>query len=412
MKSLLKIFLPVLILTISLSVFMVLRASKPEQPAVKPQERVWRVEVQEVAPQILEPTLTLYGQVETQSLFKAAAPAASRVERVLVQEGQSVAEGQLLISLDPRDFLPRLQQAQAEVTKLQAELDSERIRQESDLEALEHERKLLQLARQGVERARQLQTKKLGSESELDQALQQLTQQSLLLTNRERSITDHPARVQALEARLSSAVAGLDQAKLDYERSQVKAPYPGLIASVETAVGNQVSASQQLLTMYDSASLELRARIPEPYLDELEQSLESGLPLLGYAGLGSRQIRLRLLRLAGEADPSGTDALFAIEQAGDWLRSGQTLQFRLQRRAQGQALAVPFSAIYGEDRAYKLVEGRMQGVKLRILGSYMSEAGDELLLVRSEQLAAGDLLVVTHLPNAMDGLRVESVISE
>lgn len=54
----------------------------------------------------------------------------------------------------------------------------------------------------------------------------------------------------------------------------------------------------------------------------------------------------------------------------------------------------------------------MQGLQLETFGSYVTERGDELLLVRSDQLNTGDQLVITHLPNAMDGLRVEAVVNE
>jgi len=411
-KRIIIILLPILIITFSVSIFMVLRASRPEQPAVSTNDRVWRVEVLEVVPQTLAPSLTLYGKVETPTLFKAAAPAVSRVQRVLVREGEAVAKGQLLISLDPRDFLPRVQQAQAEMAELEAQLRSERIRQDSDLNALEYERKLLGLSSQGVDRARRLQTKKLGSDSELDQALQELARQSLLLTSRELSIADHPARTQVLEARLQKAAAGLAQAELDLERSQVKAPYPGRVATVEAAEGNQVSANQQLLSLYNPASLELRARIPTPYLDELQQNLETGYPLIGFSGRGGKPIQLRLVRLAGEADPSGIDALFEIDQGGSSLRSGQILRFTLRRQPREGALVVPYSVLYGADRAYKLVQGRMQGLQLEAFGSYVTESGEEQLLVRSDQLEAGDKLVITHLPNAMDGLRAEAVVDE
>ena len=412
MKRIVKILLPILIIMLSVSIFMVLRASRPEQPPVSTKDRVWRVEVLEVVPQTLAPSLTLYGRVESPTLYKAAAPASSRVQRVLVREGERVEKGQLLISLDPRDFLPRVEQAQAEVAELEAQLNSERIRQSSDLEALEYERKLLELSNQGVERARRLQTKKLGSDSELDQARQELARQSLSLTSRKLSIADHPARIQALEARLQKAAAGLSQAELDFERSQVKAPYAGLVASVEVAEGDQVSDNRQLLSLYDPGNLELRARIPTPYLDELEQSLENGFPLIGFAGQPNRRIQLSLSRLAGEADPSGIDALFVIDQGSGLLRSGQILQFKLGRQPREGTLAVPYSALYGKDRAYKLVQGYMQGLQLETFGSYVTERGDELLLVRSDQLNTGDQLVITHLPNAMDGLRVEAVVNE
>lgn len=412
MKRIAKFFLPILIITFSVSIFMVLRASRPELPPVETKERVWRVEVQEVVPQTLAPSLTLYGRVETPALFKAAAPTASRVQQVLVREGETVVQGQLLIVLDARDFLPRVEQAQAEVAELEAQLRSEHTRQRSDLSALEYERKLLELSTQSVERARRLQTKKLGSDSELDLAQQALARQALSLTSRELSIADHPARIQVLEARLDKASAGLAQAELDFERSQVKAPYSGRIATVDVAEGNQVSANQQLLSLYDQASLELRARIPAPFLDELEQSQDAGYPLLGFSGRDGRRIALRLVRLAGEADPSGIDALFAIEQGTAWLRSGQIVQFTLRLQPREGALAVPYSVLYGEGRAYKLVQGRMQGVQVKTLGSYVATNGNEQLLIRSDQLNKGDELVLTHLPNAIDGLRAEAVVDE
>jgi hypothetical protein len=51
----------------------------------------------------------------------------------------------------------------------------------------------------------------------------------------------------------------------------------------------------------------------------------------------------------------------------------------------------------------------MQGVPVRSLGSWFTDTGEERLLVQAAGLAAGDRLVVSHMPNAIDGLRVETV---
>ena len=169
---------------------------------------------------------------------------------------------------------------------------SEQIRYASDLEALEQERRLLQLSGQNLERTRRLQKQKLGSDSELDQARQELARQRLSLATRERAISDYPARVQALEAKLKRAQARLQTTELDLERSRIVAPYPGRIASVEVAEGNQVSPNQQLLALYDPARLELRARIPVPFLDELVDSGSAGPSLEGFIGDGERRILL------------------------------------------------------------------------------------------------------------------------
>jgi multidrug efflux pump subunit AcrA (membrane-fusion protein) len=401
-----------MILTAAVATFLALKTSRPAQTPAKITERVWRVETLLVEPKLLAPTLTLYGQLEAPNLHRAAAPASARVERVLVREGDLVAAGQLLIELDARDFTPAVAQAQAEIDEYEAQLRSERIRQAADLEAQEQERRLLQLSRQSLERARRLQKQKLGSDSELDLARQDLARQALSLTGRERDISDHPARVQALEAKLNRARAKLQTAQLNLERSRVQAPHAGRIASIEVAVGNQVSTNQQLLTLYDPAALELRARIPAPFLTELLESGADDFSLRGFIGSGESRIALQLSRLAGEADPSGTDALFVLQQQSGWLRAGQLLSFNLQRQPQGDAFAVPHSVIYGGNRVYKLVDGRLQGVQVEPLGNYAREEGDEWLLVRSRELQAGEALVVTHLPNATDGLRVAPVTAQ
>lgn len=411
MKRILKILLPILVLSAGIGVFAALKATKPEQPPAKIKERVWRVEVERLSPRSLAPQLTLYGQLETPSLFRAAAPAPSRVDRVLVREGESVIEGQLLVALDERDFLPRLNQARAEIAELEAQLESENIRHQSDLTALRQEQKLLQLSQDGVGREQRMRKQKLGSESALDQAEQELARQALGVNSRKLAITDHPARSGALKARLQRAQAQLTEIALDYERSQVRAPYDGIVAQVQVAVGDQVADNSLLLSMYDPGSLEVRARIPTPFQQRLQHSLTAGEPLQGEADLNGAEIRLRLERFAGEADPSGVDALFQIEQGAEWIRTGQMLSFILRLAPQQNSLPVPYQSVYGGNRVYRLVDGRLQGVAIETLGNFRDQQGRERLLVRAPELQPGDNLVITHLPNAIEGLRAEAVDS-
>jgi multidrug efflux pump subunit AcrA (membrane-fusion protein) len=408
-KRAVKIILPLAILLSGIGVFAALKATKPQPEVAISQERVWRVEAEAVRPSTLAPQLTLYGRLETRRLLKAAAPAPARVDRILVDEGERVGEGDLLVVLDERDFLPKLAQAEAEVTELEAQLNSEEIRHKADLAALTQERKLLTLAEDAVRRARRLLTQQLGADSAVDEAEQAAARQQLAVTTREQAIADHPARIKVLEARLQRAEAGLQQVQLDLERSRITAPYPAVVASVEVAEGDQVGDNAVLLSLYSQGSLELRARIPAPYQQELQLALDAGRVLGGRAGAGEQEVGLQLARLAGEAAPSGVDALFRVERGAEWLRPGQMLHFELERPAREGLIAVPYQAIYGSDRVYTLQEGRMRGVRVEVIGNTVLDGGEERLLVSAPTLQAGDLLVVTHLPNAIDGLRAEAV---
>lgn len=409
MKRLIKFLLPVLILAVGFGVFQYLKQTRPERPPAELVERVWRIEAETVEPRRLSPGLELYGSVQTPDLLRAAASAQARVAGVLVREGDRVEAGQLLVELDPRDFSFRLAQARARIDELEAQVESEQTGHETDLAAFEQERKLLAIAQDGVERASQLTKQRVGSQTDLDIAEQELARQALAVSNREMSIADFPARRRALEARLASARAGLEEIALELERAPVVAPYDAIIAKVSVTAGDQVRKDDVLLTLYAIDSLEVRARIPAPFQAELSASLQAEGRLPAMATVGERTLKLSLERLAGEASASGIDGLFDVEDEEGLLRAGQMIALRLERPPRDGVVPAPFGAVYGGDRVYTLVDGRMKGVSVRSLGSWFTETGEERLLVQAPDLAAGDRLIVTHMPNAVDGLRVEAV---
>lgn len=406
MPKLLKIIIPILVVAAAVGVFAFLKATRPHRPVAAIEERVWRVEVEPARPARLAPQLVLYGRVENPDLLKVAASGPARVAEVAVRDGQRVAAGDLLIQLDDRDFLPALRQAEALVAELEAQVQSEMLRHDHDQRALEQERKLLDLARNGVARAERLKTQRAGSDADLDAAEQAVAQQTLAVTQRERDIADHPARRAALAARLASARAKVEETALGLARSRVLAPFEGLVAGVEVSVGDQVKEDALLLRLYAVADLEVRARIPAPYQAEIAAALAAGATLEATAVGGLP--RLRLERLAGEAQPSGAAGLFRVLAGGEALRLGQMLELRLSRPPRDDLVALPFAAVQGGDRIYRLVDGRLRGLEVEVLGPW-SDGGEERLLIHSPALAAGDRVLVTHLPNALDGLKVEAL---
>jgi HlyD family secretion protein len=397
------------ILATGIGSFVILKLSGPVQQPVESRERVWRVDTLIAQPRQLYPTLTLYGRVETPELLRAAAPADGRVAAVEVREGQRIEPGQLLLTMDPRDFVPLVQQAQADVDDLQAQLIREQLQHAANQDALAHERKLLELAESAVKRARDLRERKLGSDAAVDEAGENRQRQLLAVTTRQLAVDEHAARLRQYEARLERARAVLTQAQLDQERSAVTAMFTGFVAQVEVASGDQVKRADTLLTLYPSDALEVRAKLPAPYQQELLQALNAGKTLQAVAQTGATEIVLHLDRVSGEADPSGIDGLFRIQSGAELLRLGSMITLQLQRAAQAGVVAVPYTALYGNDRMYKLVDGRLQGLIVTALGDYTGAGDQSMLLVKSPQLNAGDQLVTTHLPNAVTGLRAEAV---
>ena len=400
-----RILLPVAILVVAVAAFAWLRATKPVQPPPKPQEKVWRVEVIEAEPARRAPTLTLYGRVETPTRVRPAAPGAGVVTEVPAREGQRFTAGTLLLALDPRDFTPAVTQARAELADLDAQLDTERLRVRADRTALGQERTLLALAEAAVERAQRLKSRELGSDTALDDAQAALGRQRLAVTSRQLAVDGAAARLTQLEARRARQQATLEAAELALERSRVVAPFDGIVADVHVAPGDRVQVGSALLEIYPADALEVRARVAQRYQQELLAALDGATPPRAQTTIAGRELTLPLRRIAGAGDPSGIDAFFALPDATG-VRLGALLDLALLRPVVEDAVAVPYRALYGNGRVYLLRDGRMHGVDVELLGP-AADGDVSLALVRGAGLAAGDQVIVTHLPNAIDGLPVQ-----
>lgn len=400
----LKRFMPLFILAIGVAGFVFLKATRPEPAEVSASERSWHVDVQIVQPATHTPILPLYGEIVAPEQVDITATLAGRIEQRPVAEGQEVREGDLLLALSDADIAPVLAQARAQVADLEAQIRSEQVRFRNDRRALASEQAILENARRQFERIESLVARNLASRENLEAATDGLARAELTVSTRQRAIDEHPARLQSLEAKLDQARANLDSVQRDADRARVVAPFDGIVTGIQVAAGDQVARNERLLSVYPAKGLELRARVPEVFREELLAALAKGDRLLATAETGHR---FRLVRFAGLADPAGTEAILELTGDPAGLRPGGLLPVTLQRPPRPDTVAVPFSALYGAGSVYLMDEnGRMQRVEVQRIGEARSSNGERRLLIASDGLTAGSRLITTHLPNAITGLKV------
>ena len=400
-----KRLLPLIILAVGVLVFIALKATRPEPAEVTATERSWRVEVQAITPGSQVPVLPLYGEVLAPDQQTITATLAGRVAERPVSEGMSVKQGDLLLALDEADIAPALAQARAQVDDLDAQISSEQVRYRNDQAALKSEQAIVANARRQFERIESLVGRNLASRENLEAATDALARAELTVSTRQRAIQEHPARLQSLEAKLAQARANLAATERDVDRARVVAPFDGVVTGIEVAVGDQVSRNEPLLTVYPTRGLEVRARVPQVFQNELITALGQGQTLTAISDNGHEFV---LARFAGLSDPAGTEAVLELQGEPGGLRPGALLPLTLDRPAREQAVEVPFSALYGADSVYLMTDdGRMQRIKVERIGEARSENGERRLLIAGEQLTPGARLITTHLPNAVTGLKVE-----
>ena len=405
-KTLAKVILPILVLLLAGALYQVLMASKTTRQQPELVEKVWQIETIEAQRESLAPGVTLYGRIESPELLRAAAPGGGVVEKVFVRVGARVARGAALLDMDRRDFQASLLQAQADLRDVENQIAELKIRHQSNQAALATERILLDLAAAEVERLAKLQQQNLSTDTALNGARSELGRQQLAVTSRELEVDSFPAKLQILRARADRARARMDESQLAMSRSSIKAPFDAIVSRVEVSSGDRVSLGQILITLFPIDSLEIRAHLPVNYIDSVQRAIATGQTLSARIVRRDDLGEFELMRLAGEAEATGIDVYFAVPDIDEQMRPGELLPLELELPEQADVIAIPYQAIYGNSRIYQVADERLRAIDVTTVGQMRDRDGNTRVLVRSEEIASGDLIATTHLPNAVAGLKV------
>jgi HlyD family secretion protein len=211
------------------------------------------------------------GKIEPVNNFEAHAPVAASVRRVLVKEGDSVKSGQLLVILDDADARAQSARAEAQLKSAQADLsESERGGTQEEVLSLD-----AQLSKAGVDRdsaQRKLDAlKKLeqqgaasaGEVREAENALAQADTQLKFLRQKQTKRYSN-AELARVEAQRVEAQAAYDAAQDVLGKSNVRAPFDGVVYSLPVKQGGFVTAGDLLLQIADLRKVVVRAFVDEP----------------------------------------------------------------------------------------------------------------------------------------------------
>ncbi|MBF0471719.1 MAG: HlyD family efflux transporter periplasmic adaptor subunit [Gammaproteobacteria bacterium] len=403
--SLRTFLLPLMILAVGIGGGIYLKATRSQQKQPQPQEKIWQVAVTPLTSESLAPEITLFATVTAPERVRAEAPANGVVAATHYREGEQVSAGEEILTLDRRDFQSRITSAEADIAEIEAQIRQQKLKHQFNRKALQQEEALLNLARSALKRAEKLQQQNLGSDASLDEAHERVTRQELVLAQRRLEVEGHETTLQQLQAKLNRAAAQLADAQLAEERSRVIAPYDLTIAALPVAVGERVQSGEVMVEYYAPDRLRLEAAIARRYLERLQPALAQGEKILGHSGA----LQLRLTGFSGTSQPGTVTAFFEIETRSHPLRPGEVAELRLTLPTVAELFALPPQALYGSDTIYLVESGALRATTISVLGN-RSAGGNNSILVRHHPdhppLQEGALVMTTHLPNAITGLKV------
>lgn len=409
MRDRLKQIPPVALVILGTILAIVLLAVfKPSAPTRDVSERHDRVRFVLADPGAHSPRIQLFGRVQSPRAADLTAVVTANVSSIPVRAGSKVSTGQLLIQLDDTEAALARDRARAARDEAAAQLQTTRLRYQSDKKNLVLEKKLAQLSEDNLQRLQSLRGKNLVSQTQLDQAEEAKARAELSLSQRQLSVSDFKNELARMEARLASAEAQLQQAELDLTRTRVEAPFDGTVTQIPVAPGERVRPGEPLISLFADAELEVRAQIPERYLAAVRDGLDQG-QLDASTELEGRSLALNLKRLAGEANDArgGIDGLFEFVDGVPAAALGRPLTITLTLPARDNLIALPATALHGLNRLYVIDDdNRLRRVAADIVGEAMDQQQSQLLL-HAPDLQGGERIMTTQLPQAIVGLPVD-----
>ncbi len=256
------------------------------------------------------------GKIEPFQNFEAHAPVSTTIRRVFVREGDHVKKGQLLLQLDDSEVRSQAARAQASVKGAQSDVDAiekggsqeELLTLQTQLVKAKTDRDAAQRSLDALRRLQQKGAASIGEVKEAENNVQRAQADLDLLQQKQKDRYSKP-EVAKVEAQKSQAQAAYDAAEDILHRSNVVAPFDGVVYLLPLKQGSFVQAGDLLLQEADLSHLIVRAYVDEPDIGRLVKGQKTevtwdavpGRVWTGTVATLPATVKLRGTRNVGEA---------------------------------------------------------------------------------------------------------------
>lgn len=415
MNFLLRSFLGLIILSITLG-FLIFgslvliealkkRSEKSDNRRFQ-KERVFAVNVETLNKQIASPKILSYGEIYSKRMLEIRPLVSGRLDYVSEKfvEGGYVKSGDILFRLNQKDYLNELEIAEIDLEDTKAQL-SEAI-SKLDYANLEFEvsESQLNLRKNALDRQTQLAESGLITSSQLENTQLAYSSSKQQFLNKQNLVKSSKNAIDKLKIQLKRRSISIDKAKRNLDETEIKAPFDGIIASVNILPGSVINKNEKLGTLLDPNSLEVMFNLSA---NEFARVIDKdgkllNLDITAYLKLSNKDIPFsgKIERINPEIMNIGSGRkLFASINLGEnkTLRPGDFVVLEIKEPSLKNITVLPSSAVTIDGKIFILEEdNRLKEIEVTILrrqGNEVIVSGaptdKEYVMQRSPQLGNG-----------------------
>lgn len=269
----------------------------------------------------VEVLVTATGRLQPRDFVDVGAQVSGQLERLHVEVGDTVSQGELLAEIDPTLLESQVESNQAQLRNQQA-LKREREAQ-------------LELARLNYQRQERLQSASLTAEELVETARATMQQAQ--------------AQVDSIAAQIEQTQSSLRAAEANLNYTRIFAPMSGTVVSIEARRGQTLNAAQTtptILTIADLSEMTVEAQVSEADISRLRTGMS-----VYFTTMGNRSQRwygeLRLIEPTPEVENNVVlyNALFEVPNDEGTLMTQMTTNVFFVTDAARDVVTVPIGAV-------------------------------------------------------------------
>ncbi|MCH8863595.1 MAG: efflux RND transporter periplasmic adaptor subunit [Proteobacteria bacterium] len=210
--------------------------------------------------------VTATGAVRPLVVVEIGSQLSGQIAELYVDYNDPVSQGQLIARIDPQTFETRVRQSEADVAVAMANIAERKagvLRVENDLGKAERD----------LERIDALAARGNASDATLDAA-------QTAVDNAKTDLASAKAQLQNAEATVLQRQAGLEQARIDLGRTEIRSPVDGIVIERSVDIGQIVAASLSAPVLFqiaqDLSQIQVEASVDEADIG----SVKAGDPVI------------------------------------------------------------------------------------------------------------------------------------
>lgn len=277
------------------------------------------------------------GEAVTEKIIQMKAEVGGKIRSILIDEGQHVKKDELLVEIDDKVYQLELESQEADRLRVLSELLLEKQFAFSNTGGSSQKKEKISAAEEEFRKARQLFQQGMISQDEFED-ISRKYELALIEAGQRRE------EIRAAAKGLTQAEIRVKKAKMDLEKTKIRAPFDGVITDIKVSPGQHVSPGNELFTLVNIEKIMVHVKVLESEVRKIKAGREARVKFSAYQDREFMGIVKAISPLIQPEDKT-CKVIVSVSNPREEIKPGMHAEVEIAAEIYDDCLIVPQNAI-------------------------------------------------------------------